>query len=86
MFSGKWTCGGADLGGVPKAHGLVEKASLTSGLSGVLVFVFMCVSVCHVTCVEVIGQLNRTRVSSSTVWVLGIELRWSGLVVSTFTC
>ena len=41
----------------------------------------MCV--CYGVQVEVRGQLMR--VGSLTVWVLGIELRLSGLVASAFT-
>lgn len=46
-------------------------------------FQFIHRSRCHVTCVEVKGQLARVT-SPSIIWVLGIKLRSPGLLVSLF--
>ena len=39
----------------------------------------------HSVCMKVKGQLVEVSALMVTMWVLGIELRSSGLVASTFT-
>lgn len=46
---------------------------------------YLWLTTCHHTCVEVRGQLAGTTRDKLLLWVLGLQLRSLGLVLSAFT-